>query len=188
MITLPWEEERSTTLNPTTSRRCRCGTQLNWESSTYLGETQWIATCPNPGCGEIHSAHDADTTLKTYLLGGREPRPDAPPWLRLFLRASQLPNTDGWQVATGNCWFCDERDLTVRFSFRPLFIPESVVLCLTCGAVEATFYTEGTLSRSRGNDWVNLTGTVGDLRRAIRERQALADEGRDEAMEGLWDD
>src|SRR3954454_21155694 len=75
--------------NPTTPHRCQCGIRLNWESSSYMGMTRWIATCPSPRCGEVHAASDADTTLKSFLLPGREPRPYAPPWVRLFLEASR---------------------------------------------------------------------------------------------------
>src|SRR3712207_5008437 len=124
---------------------CPCGAQLLRGSSSVYGMTQQIALCSSSKCGRVASSPSEDDPLKTFLIGQGSPHPDAPPWLRTFLAASRIPGTGGWQVAPEACWSCEEPHLTVEFSFRPLFRPESVVLCLACGDVEATFRTDGGL-------------------------------------------
>ena len=170
--------------------RCPCGAQRWRESSSTHGVTRQIALCSSPECGRIASPSNEDDPLKSFLIGGRPPHPDAPPWLRAFLTASRIPGTDGWRAAGENCYLCRRADLVVRFSFRAVtFDPESVLLCISCGAVMATYVHGGHVDSATGNDWTNLTGPVGDFRRAVRERQALGAPARERKRRpNLWDE
>lgn len=176
--------------NPSTfPSRCSCGSSLCWESSSDLqGFTRFVAVCASHGCGQIHTPLDAPQELQSFLLPGQRTRPPVSPWLRSFLSASRIPRTAGWRPTGDPCWSCAEDDLTVSFCFRPSNTPQTVELCIRCGALTATHLYGGTLNRVSGEDWTNLTGAIGDFRRAIRQRQTRADNGQDEAMDGLWDD
>jgi hypothetical protein len=170
--------------------RCPCGAQLLRESSSTLGVTRQIALCSSPECGRIGSPANEDDALRRFLIGKRPSHPDAPPWLRAFLTASRIPGTDGWRAAGEACYLCRRADLVVRFSFRAVSLtPESVLLCLSCGAVTARYIRDGHINSATGSDWTGLTGPAGDFRRAIHERRALADSpGEGKRRSDLWDD
>jgi hypothetical protein len=153
-----------------------------------MGVTRYLGICASPDCGKTYSALDADSQLRSFLIGDRPSQPYASPWLRAFLAAARIPNTEGWQPTGAVCWSCQESDLTLRFCFRPTLTPESVVLCLHCGALDAQFIYGSTYNRLLGGDWTGLTGPVLAFRQAIRQGQARADDGHDEDMEGLWND
>jgi hypothetical protein len=140
-----------------------------------MGVTRYLAICASSDCGKTHSDH-ADSELRSFLIGDRPSQPYATPWLRAFLAASRIPNTQGWQPTGEACWACQQSDLTLRFCFRPILTPARVDLCLHCGALDAHFSHGSTYSRVQGADWTGVTGPVQAFRLAIRDRLALAEE------------
>ena len=166
---------------------CSCGGSLAWEQSRTMGPGRYLAVCPSQGCGVLHTPSGTPSETQAFLIGGVSPQPYATPWVRCFLAASRIPDTEGWRPLGEPCRSCGEEGLKLCFSFYPIMTPQSVELCLRCGAVTATYNGCGSINRAAGTDWTDLTGPVGDFRRAIRQRQALADKHTG-AMDGLWDE
>src|SRR4051794_16167249 len=161
---------------PNLAKHCRCGASLAWEQDRTMGPSRSLAVCRSDTCGVIHGPSDCPSALQDFLVGARSPQPYATPWLRCFLAASRIANTEGWRPAGEPCWSCGGEDLNLSFAFQPILTPQSVTLCLRCGALTATYNGSGSINQATGQDWTHLTGPVGDFRRAVRQRQALADE------------
>jgi hypothetical protein len=163
---------------PRLARRCKCGGNLQWESSTTAFGQHWLALCASPVCGEItvkmEGDVDDDAALQVFLLGHREAQADAPPWMRTFLRSAAIPGTGGWKPTRQECWECDE-PAVMRLSMLPLSDPYQAMMCLRCGAL-STFHRTPTheFSQLLGKDWAEPDPCISRFIRGVRALAELA--------------
>jgi hypothetical protein len=155
------------------------------------------------------TTREGEEDALTDLVAPRRPRPYAPPWVRLFLEASE--RLEPWIVQPRPCWRCAADDLVFVTDVQPpmdaLLRNRFVVLCLRCGALELwtePFYEHDWLAarefdvpiwndryprwefecRLGGTDWSAPDAVVDDARRAIRAggrgEEQWEDEDKDE--------
>jgi hypothetical protein len=159
----------------TTEMLCSCGGRIQWECRETYRDRRWLGLCSDPQCGQVRikpvDGEGPPDGLEFFLLDG-PPIPYTPPWIRLFLHASQLVR---WRPVD-RCWDC-AGNLSFKMTLPPdpdrPGDPYEVVLCIECGGTEIAFWIPPRLNRARtpGSAWDEAI-LIQTLRRALRDRIA----------------
>jgi hypothetical protein len=154
---------------------CACGARLRWEARQTAGGKRWFAFCASEACGrwttQLADGPEPEDGLSRFLLDYRPLQPYVKPWVRLFLRTTDL----GWSAHHASCGGCGST-LVMQLSLAPsphsAADPKSVVLCLACGQTAIRLPALGDLGELQlGREaWENPCVAIRILKRALDDR------------------
>jgi len=160
---------------PLPARECACGEKLRWEALRDGHDERWLGLCEECGSMTTFLPDVPDcipsNPLAAFLLGpGKAPRPQSPPWIRLFRIAGQIPWNVNWLYCPLACDGCGAQ-VTFQANTHPR--PQVIarcLLCLACGRAAVEYLrTRTTLHETPvvGNAWSPPCPAVARLREAV---------------------
>jgi hypothetical protein len=172
----------------TPAHQCeQCGGPIDWETSGRGNEERWLGLCRKCAWMVTFLPHDPKSTprdpLRTFLLGRRvAPRPDSPPWVRLFRMTFRLPWDINWRHCPLPCLAC-----RTHATFETCLNPRPYTLahcrlCLACGRTTVEHVRPNASVRETpvtGERWSPPDVAVARLREAVFRPFWLADQTDD---------
>ena len=157
------------------ARACVCGGTVRWEAVRDGQDERWLGLCEECGWMTTFLPDVPDcipsNPLATFLLGpGKVPRPQSPPWIRLFRMAGEVPWNVNWRYCPLACDGCGAH-VTFQANTYPRFqVVARCLLCLACGRASVEYMRPGTTLHESpvvGEVWTPPCPAVARLREAV---------------------
>jgi hypothetical protein len=162
--------------DPTPAHECeRCGGPIGWETSRQGQEERWLGICGECGWMVAFLPERPNCTprdpLRTFLIERKvPPRPDSPPWTRLFRMTFRLPWDVNWRHSPLPCPAC-ETHVTFETCLNPRpYTLARCMLCLACGRTTVEHVRSNAPLRETpvtGAHWTPPDVAVARLREAV---------------------
>jgi hypothetical protein len=156
-------------------RECACGGTLRWESLRDGPAERWLGACDECGWMTTFLPDIPDcipsNPLAAFLLGpGKAPRPQSPPWIRLFRIAGDAPWNVNWLYCPLACDGCGAQVTFQANTYPRPHVVARCLLCLACGRASVEYLRPGTPLHETpvvGEAWAPPCPAVARLREAV---------------------